>query len=151
MKSKVMLGTMMAAGIMTLIKTKSPMKFCFFLHGKKWCSMKRMTDLPEYPEPQGYSNSPSFVKSNPANNPSYLQKSIAVFPELKDTLTNLDRAIENIAPGYNIAQIKEKFGGLRYYLDLPEGTTPEVREQVWALVSKAEREADPLLREARGL
>lgn len=113
--------------------------------------MDVMTDLVEYPEPQGYMNYPTFVKNNPANNPSYLQKSVEVFPEIKDVLINLDRAIEDIAPGYNIAQIKEKFGGLRYYVTFPEGTEPTIREQVWALISQAEQEADPLLRKARGL
>lgn len=31
-----------------------------------------------------------------------------------------DNALEQWIPGYQIAQIKEKFGGLRYYFDFPE-------------------------------
>lgn len=75
--------------------------------------------MEEYPEPQGCYNYPTFVKSNPLNNDSYLEKCCETYPEWADLLREAHAQLEELAPGYNIAQIKDKFGGLRYYWDCP--------------------------------
>jgi len=75
--------------------------------------------MTEYPEPPGYQNSPGFVKSIPHNNETYLEKCCAAYPFWADILRETDRKLEEIAPGYNISQIKDKFGGLRYYWNPP--------------------------------
>lgn len=74
----------------------------------------------EYPEPEGCFNYPGFVKSNPLNNESYLEKSCQALPEWADILRETHAKLEELVPGYNIAQIKEKFGGLRYYIGMPD-------------------------------
>lgn len=102
-------------------------------------------EIPEFPEPATYANRPGWVKSNPQNNPSYLAQSIDVFPELADQLAELDRQVEALAPGYNISQIKIKFGGLRYYYSLPEGTSREVSLKVRELVGAVEEQSYRLL------
>lgn len=76
--------------------------------------------MEEYPEPRGCYNEPGFVKNNPLNNETYLQKCCEAIPEWSDILRETHAKLEALAPGYNIAQIKEKFGGLRYYIDMPE-------------------------------
>lgn len=50
----------------------------------------------------------------------------------------LDRQISEIVPDYKIGQVKEKFGGLRYYI----GAVPsEVFDRVYALITAAEEES----------
>ena len=94
-----------------------------------------MSDAP-YPEPAGYMSSPGFVKSNPDNNEHYISsfKGDKWYPVLRAT----HDAIKRLAPDYNIAQIKDKFGGLRYYYDLPEGTPDEIATKVYNIVLRAE-------------
>lgn len=75
----------------------------------------------EFEEGPGYYNEPGFVKGNPLNNISYLEKCCEAMPEWADILRDTHQKLEDIAPGYNITQIKEKFSGLRYYWDAPEG------------------------------
>jgi hypothetical protein len=54
-------------------------------------------------------------------------------------ISQLDLDIRKVAPDYTILQIKEKFGGLRYYI----GSLHEsVFDQVHAIISEAERVAD---------
>ena len=91
--------------------------------------------MEEYPEPEGYFCSPGFVKSNPLNNAAYLEG----FKDdpWYDLLVRCDAELEALCPGYNIVQIKEKFGGLRYYVH-PE--TPEMS----AVIRRYEREVDKL-------
>jgi len=48
---------------------------------------------------------------------------------------DLYNAIEEIAPGHKVLQVKEKFGGLRYYCE------SDVREDVSALIDEAEKKA----------
>lgn len=101
-----------------------------------------MTNAP-FPEPPGYLSIASFVKSNPGNNRHYLD-------QFKDDpwygiLVETDEKLERVVPGYNIAQIKEKFGGLRYYIG--RGNCPvEVWEAGYSaadkVVSEAERKVD---------
>lgn len=76
--------------------------------------------MPEYPEPQGSQNTPGFVKSNPLNNETYLDQCCVAYPKWADLLRETHAKLEEIAPGYNISQIKDKFGGLRYYTSMPE-------------------------------
>jgi hypothetical protein len=40
-------------------------------------------------------------------------------------IADLDRDIAAIAPDYRVQQIKEKFGGLRFYCALPDGSEDE--------------------------
>lgn len=75
--------------------------------------------MQEYPEPDGCFNEPGFVKANPLNNKSYIEKCIANYDDWADILRETDAALEELIPGYNVAQIKTKFGGLRYYIDYP--------------------------------
>lgn len=75
--------------------------------------------MAEYPEPEGYVNRPGYVKSNPLNNESYLEQCCEAYPMWADILRETHSLLDKIAPGYNIAQIKDKFGGLRYYWDCP--------------------------------
>lgn len=76
--------------------------------------------MTEYPEPRGANNLPSFVKSNPLNNESYLEKCCEAYPMWADILRETHAKLEEIVPGYNISQIKDKYGGLRYYIGMPE-------------------------------
>ena len=50
----------------------------------------------------------------------------------------LDRQIAEIVPDYRITQVKEKFGGLRYYID---AVPTEHFTEVYRLISEAEAEA----------
>lgn len=50
----------------------------------------------------------------------------------------LHSTIEALAPGTKILQIKEKFGGLRYYYSLPDDTPDLVRTTAHVMVEAAE-------------
>lgn len=68
-----------------------------------------------FEEPPGYISAPGYVKSNPKNNDHYLEQfeGHPWFPAIK----RCHERLQELVPGYNIRQIKEKFGGLRYYID----------------------------------
>lgn len=73
---------------------------------------------PPAAEPAGYRSAAGYVKSRPENNEHYLE-------QYKDwpfqfILIWLDRELQELIPGYNISQIKLKFGELRFYFDYPE-------------------------------
>lgn len=53
-------------------------------------------------------------------------------------IKQLDEDIAALAPDYSLDQLKEKFGGLRYYVSLPEHTSAETFDAVHALIRKAE-------------
>lgn len=53
-------------------------------------------------------------------------------------IAELDEQITKIAPSYSVQQVKEKFGGLRYYIGALHA---DVYDQVHALISEAERKA----------
>jgi len=74
-------------------------------------------DAPAF-EPQGYSAAPGMVKSRAENNDYYVEsfRDHPWFPAISAAHFELQRLI----PGYNIVQIKNKFGGLRYYFSYPE-------------------------------
>lgn len=95
-------------------------------------------------EPQGYACTPGFVKSNPANNPWYLEMCCESLPEWEELLRDTDKALEKIAPGYNIKQIKPKFGYLCFYAAAPEGSSHDVDESVQKICRDAESQAPRL-------
>ena len=49
-----------------------------------------------------------------------------------------DKELFEINSKYEIFQIKEKFGALRYYMSPSNDTTPEQRDAMWAITSKYE-------------
>jgi hypothetical protein len=51
-----------------------------------------------------------------------------------DLLDELHTAIVAIDPDYRIIQVKEKFGGLRYYVD---ANSPEVGKLIWEAEDKS--------------
>lgn len=105
-------------------------------------------DPPAY-EPEGYEAARGFVKSRPENNDYYVElfRDDPWYPAISAAHLELSRLI----PGYNIAQIKEKFGGLRYYIGYPpladtegtDGPTEDmVRVEARAIVARAEAWVD---------
>jgi hypothetical protein len=59
-------------------------------------------------------------------------------PGWDNLLRMIDGALKEIDPDYQIMQIKEKFGGLRYYTNLSERLTDEQRNQVYEIERTAE-------------
>lgn len=55
-----------------------------------------------------------------------------------DIVTRLAADLDDATPGWRVMQVKEKFGGLRFGVTLPEGLTLEQRERVYALINAAE-------------
>lgn len=53
-------------------------------------------------------------------------------------LSLLNTGLESIDPQYRIAQIKEKFGGLRFYADPTSALFPEQRDRFYDLIHAAE-------------
>lgn len=90
---------------------------------------------PPAPEPKGYAAVPGFVKSNPLNNDYYVEqfRDDPWYPIIKQTHERLTAVI----PGYNIAQIKDKFGGLRYYFDEPQDSLEEKVKEARQIVAYA--------------
>lgn len=80
-----------------------------------------MTEPTIYPETEGYFCIPGFVKNNPLNNIAYLE--MYKDDPWYDVLKKIDHDLEALCPGYNIAQIKQKFGELRYYVS--QGNCPD--------------------------
>jgi len=92
-----------------------------------------------HPEPEGYRSEPSFCKSNPLNNEHYIEqmKNDPWYPIIQWT----DTQLAELVPGYNIVQIKEKFNGLRYYIDrgsCDHETWDAKREEAHQIVLRAE-------------
>lgn len=60
----------------------------------------------------------------------------------KEIIRNTDKKLKYIDPDYKIAQIKEKFGGLRYYFDTSFESYDDVRREIMDdVVRAAEYEA----------
>lgn len=55
-------------------------------------------------------------------------------------LKHLDHKIEELAPGYEISKIKERFGGLRYSIRTAGLLLPGVYEKIDRLIGDAENE-----------
>lgn len=98
----------------------------------------------EYPEPVGYFNLPGFVKSNPKNNDTYVEKACQAYPAWADIIRDTHAKLTELVPGYNISQIKEKFWALRYYISCPDDADPDTQQQAWEIVRNAEAIAPPL-------
>ena len=69
--------------------------------------------------------------------PEY-SKSIDVDEGWYQLVIDCDKELSEIDPQYAVMQIKEKFGGLRYYMSPSNDTTPEQRDAMWAITSKYE-------------
>ncbi|KAK6515433.1 hypothetical protein TWF506_007768 [Arthrobotrys conoides] len=78
---------------------------------------------PPVQEPPGYHARAHWCKSRWENNEYYIQQFATDpwYPVIKST----HEGIKELVPNYNIAQIKEKFGGLRYYIDFPVAIEPK--------------------------
>lgn len=75
-----------------------------------------------------------------------------VGPGWQDLITQLHLKLSEVDPDYKIIQIKEKFGGLRYYCEFSGGLTFEQFEYAQAAVRKTEQESEETCEEcgARG-
>jgi len=104
-------------------------------------------DAPGY-EPEGYAPFPGFVKSNPANNDFYVEqfKNDPWYPAISEA----HRQLTSLIPGYNIGQIKEKFGGLRYYIDYPAEYPANPENHDWKSPEQLRKRADAVIRWAEG-
>lgn len=100
--------------------------------------------MEEFPEPPGCRVQPGFVKNNPKNNALYLQRSIEAIPEWETYLTDIDAYLQGVLPGYNIVQIKAKFGELRYYWNAPPWAAQEYVEYARRVVGILEARASDL-------
>lgn len=56
-------------------------------------------------------------------------------------VVDCDKELTAIDPNYQILQIKEKFGGLRYYMTPCDNTTEEQRDRMYEVISKYEVKA----------
>ncbi len=65
-------------------------------------------------------------------------KSIDVDEGWYQLVVDCDKELTAIDPNYGVFQIKEKFGGLRYYMSPSNDTTPEQRDAMWAITNKYE-------------
>ena len=66
---------------------------------------------------------------------------LAVYEAWIPYIEKLDAELEALIPGYEVHQVKDKFGGLRYYFEVPEGTPDDVAAQARALVRRYESES----------
>ena len=69
--------------------------------------------------------------------PNYY-KSVDVDEGWYQIIVDCDNELTAIDPNYSILQIKEKFGGLRYYMSPSNDTTVEQRDAMHKVVSKYE-------------
>ena len=66
--------------------------------------------------------------------------SLDVGPGWYRLIVDLDRELGAIDPGYQLVQVKEKFGGLRYYVELePDRPRPGFDELIRAAERRSER------------
>lgn len=65
-------------------------------------------------------------------------RDIAVGPGWSRIIKDCNRDLAEIDPDYAVYQIKEKFGGLRYYYSPSEGATEEMRKKMDSIVSRYE-------------
>jgi hypothetical protein len=66
---------------------------------------------------------------------------ISVGDGWKPLVEDLDRELSQIVPGYEILQVKQKLGGLRYYVAYPEKASSQARSAADAAILAAERKA----------
>ena len=65
-------------------------------------------------------------------------KSIDVDEGWYQIIVDCDKELTAIDPNYGVYQIKEKFGGLRYYMTPCNDTTKEQRNKMYEVISKYE-------------
>ena len=56
-------------------------------------------------------------------------------------IDRIDQGVTELAGEYTVLQIKEKFGGLRFYMDLPAELDTDTFSKAYDLVHKAEGES----------
>ena len=66
---------------------------------------------------------------------------LAVYEAWIPYIEKLDAELEALIPGYEVHQVKDKFGGLRYYFEVPAGTPDDVAAQAQALAHRYESES----------
>jgi len=59
-----------------------------------------------------------------------------------DLINDLCKKITDTGIGVTVVQAKEKFGGLRFYVDFHAGVTKEQSELVYTLISEAEAKSE---------
>lgn len=69
--------------------------------------------------------------------PDYWGKVLDIPESWYPLVTELDAALALLSPDYVVHQVKEKFGGLRYYID-ESSFSEDVIDDASALVSEAE-------------
>lgn len=58
----------------------------------------------------------------------------------RDLVVELNEKLEEIKPDYVLHQVKEKFGGLRYYID-HVGLDDDTRDKLWDVISEYENKS----------
>lgn len=66
-------------------------------------------------------------------------------PEWEELIIQLDKDIAKIDPNYKVVQVKQKFGGLRYYIRFTPGLTQEACKKINTLIFAAEEASFALL------
>lgn len=64
-----------------------------------------------------------------------------VGPGWQDLLVRLEEALTHLGAQYELIQLKEKFGSLRYYITVAEGTDPAMNWAIHALIDATEAES----------
>ena len=82
--------------------------------------------------------------------PEAFSKTIDVDEGWYQIVVDCSKSIDAIYPHYKILQIKQKFGGLRFYLDIHGDATSEQRNQIYATIRNYEEIAKKTC-EATGL
>lgn len=68
------------------------------------------------------------------------------YNEWEDLLIETDEKLAALDPAYTIVQVKEKFGGLRYYFSPSEGTNEDVAQQMREITWAAEARSYDLVK-----
>ena len=66
---------------------------------------------------------------------------LAVYEAWIPYIEKLDAELEALIPGYEVHQVKDKFGGLRYYFEVPADTPDDVAARARALAHRYVRES----------
>lgn len=67
------------------------------------------------------------------------EKHLSVGPGWIDLIISCDKELQKIDPDYTILQVKEKYGGLRFYYASSEGASTEQGDAMNKVVEKYER------------
>lgn len=62
-------------------------------------------------------------------------------PGWKQLVLDTHKRIVALVPNYEIHQVKQKFGTLRYYVELPDDTHHDMRAMVSIIINEAERDS----------